>query len=149
MRNRFYDPKTGQEYLWHINHSEESEHGQERSIEHTAVTGHSFGGGGGAVGLVRQQGAVSPLVLEYSGTIFHSAQYSAMWDYYGRCEDRTLHFRDFEGNEYEVLIISFKPNRKRTLKNPRDNSAPLHYWTYSLRMEVLRVISGPLVGVPV
>lgn len=143
VRNRFYDPATGQSYDWHINHSDEDQHGKQRNIEHTGITG---GFTGGSIGLVRQQGAASPTLLSYSGTIFHAAQYAAMWDYFQRCESRSIHFRDFEGHEYEVQIVAFEPKRQRTLKNPRDSSIPLHYWTYSIRMEVLRVISGPLTG---
>jgi hypothetical protein len=139
MRNRFINPANGQVYDWPINHSEEEEAGQEKNIEHGGTTNR--------VGLVRQQGDPAPYVLRYSGTILNTAQFQAMTWWTSLTNYQSIHFRDFDDNLYEVIITQFKPTRHRTLRNPRDQaSAPLHFWRYTIEMEVLRFISGDLVG---
>lgn len=144
VRNRFRNAATGDTYEWHVNHSEEQELGKERSIEHTGLSGGFLSG---STGVVRQVGLDSPMVLSFTGTIFHAAQHQEMIDWFQLCRTQTVEFRDFTGDEYEVLITSFKPIRKRTLRNPRDPSIPLHYWTYTITMEVIRFISGDWEGV--
>lgn len=138
-RNRFTDNLNGATYDWPVNHSEEERMGKERAVSHGAPTGN--------LGLVRQQGESQPMVLQLSGVIFHQAQHDAMWAWFEKCESRTVDFTDFAGDTYEVLITGFMPQRKRTLGNPRDKTIPLHYWTYSLTMEVLDFKTGPLAGV--
>lgn len=143
-RNRFRNAATGDTYEWHINHSEEQEFGKERSIEHTGLSG---GFSTGSTGVVRQVGIDAPMALQLTGTIFHQAQHDEMIAWFSLCRTQTIEFKDFAGNEYEVLILSYKPTRKRTLRNPRDASIPLHYWTYTITMEVVRFISGDWEGV--
>jgi hypothetical protein len=116
-------------YQWEINHSEESANEQTRSIEDTANTA--------GTGYVRQQGTTSPEIRRWSGTILTKTQYDAMQDYYAACSSRTIFLTDFTGEEREVVITSFNPTRKRTVRNPRDASIPLHYWTYEITMEVI------------
>lgn len=138
MRNRFTNPANGQVYDWPINHSEEQDAGQDKNIEHSGNTGR--------VGLVRQQGDRTPYVLSFSGTIFHRAQHQQMEWWSSLTNYQSIYFRDFDGNEAEVIITRYKAIRHRTIKNPRDPGAPLHYWTYTIDMEVLRFIAGDLVG---
>lgn len=136
--NVFRDPAGNlPDYPWPINHSEEEEGGRVRNIETTALTS--------GVGLVMQQGADSLPTLRYSGTILTEAQLVAMRSWYELCRTQTIIFRDFAGDEAEVIVTAFKPTRKRTMRNARDLvNAPLHYWTYSLEMTVIRVISGAI-----
>ena len=139
-RNVFYDPSTGESYAWLINHSDEDETGRDRQVTTEANTGN--------VGLVKQQGELTPLILRYSGTILHTSQLVEMLRWYTKCETRSIYFTDFAGDSYEVTITSFHPKRLRTLRNPRDGSAPLWYWTYTIEMMVLAVRLGAWVGQP-
>lgn len=144
-RNIFTDPKgVRTAYSWQINHSEEDTFGKTRTVEHGANTGNT--------GLVKQQGDSSPLVIKVKGAILHKAQLEEMIAWWDMCEDQTIYFQDFAGDKYEVLITSFQPVRKRTIRNPRDfANAPLWWWTYDLEMEVVRIIPGlsPWEGVAV
>lgn len=138
-RNTFYAPNSGETYVWPVNHSDESAFGKTRNITNGAPTG--------LTGLIPQQAADSPMVLELTGTIFHAAQHAAMIRWFAISEHQTIYFYDFAGGAYEVVITEFEPVRKRTLRNPRDPSIPLHYWTYTLRMQVVNFLAGPWVGV--
>jgi hypothetical protein len=137
--NEFINPKTADKYAWPVNHSEESETSLSRSVSHGAKSGN---------GLVLQQADDQPLTFKYTGTIFHKAQVEEMRDWYLLCRSQTIYFKDFAGDEYEVIITAFKPTRHRTLRNPRDfTNAPLWFWRYEIEMEVVRVISGMWEGV--
>jgi hypothetical protein len=140
MRDQFIDPagvKSTYDFL--VNHSDEQDGGQGRTVSHLANTGN--------VGLVRSQGDKVPMVLSWTGTILHASQHEEMWEWVELCEDQSIYVRDFAGDKYEVLITSFKPARKRTAHNRNDPTIPFHYWTYSLEMEVLAILEGDLAGV--
>lgn len=140
MRDKFTNPRNGEIYEWHTGHSEEEANGKTRTIQESANTGNT--------GLVKQQGDVQPLVLKYSGTILFKKQIEEFWRWYELCETQTIFFTDYAGEEYEVLITSFLPQRKPTVKNPKDfANAPRHYWSYSITMEVIAVRSGVMSGV--
>jgi len=139
MRDTFIDPLTGFEYQWKIGHDEESAVGKSRPINHSGNTA--------GTGLIRQQGEPGPLTLKYSGKILHLSQYKEMWRFYQLCESQTIYYKDFFGEEFEVVITQFEPVRKPTVKNPKDfANVPLHYWTYTITMEVVKVRAGALVG---
>jgi hypothetical protein len=138
-RDMFINPASGVTYEWPINHSDETQFGRSRSITTGGNTGHT--------GLALQQGDDAPMVLELSGTILHQAQFNAFVQWFALCAHQSVHFQDFAGDRYEVIITDFLPLRKRTLRNPRDASIPLHYWTYTLKMQVLGFVAGPWVGV--
>lgn len=121
-------------YDWLINHDEEEAFGRARNIEHTALLK--------GTGLVIQQADDGPLLIKVSGTIFHTSQIQAFDSWFARTRTETIHFRDFAGDVYEVIITAFQPKRQRTLRNPRDASAPLWYWKYTMEMEVLTIVSG-------
>lgn len=135
MRNRFTDPTTGETYDWQINHDTEEEGGRQRDI---TLSGNTSG-----VGLVRQQGAQAPITLRYGGAILHLAQFEAMWHFFQLCESRTIFFRDFYGDEYEVTITAFSPTRQRG-RNFADPAIPLHFWHYTIEMQVMLVRSGTM-----
>jgi hypothetical protein len=140
MRNRFTNPANGAFYDWQVNHSEEASVGKTRQISESANTANT--------GLVKQQGDVQPLRLKFTGTIFHKAQHEQFIGWFQLCESQTILFRDFAGDEYEVIVTQYDAVRKRTVRNPRDfANAPLWYWTYELELEVVRVVSGSWAGV--
>lgn len=131
VRARFRDPAAIlADYTWQVMWSEEEGRDFRRNLERTAVTS--------GVGFVRQQGEDSPQTFKLSGTILHKNQYDRMKAYYEACRTRTILFRDFEDTEYEVIFTSFNPQRKRTLRNPKDAAnIPLHYWSYQAELEVI------------
>lgn len=130
-RNRFTDPAAVlSTYDWAINHSEEEARDQKRNLERTTTTN--------GMGFVRQQGEVSPDILRFKGTILARDQLDKMQAFYDLCNTQTIFFRDFEGDDFEVLITSFNPIRVRTSLNPRDPTIPYHFWRYTIEMEVIR-----------
>lgn len=130
VRVRFQDPAAVlADYIWQVNYSDEEANERRRNIERTSPTS--------GVGFVRQQGEDSPETFRFAGTILHQAQFVAMNNYYDACRTRTIKFRDFTDVTYDVLITSFSTKRRRTAKNPRDPSIPLHFWEYTIEMEVL------------
>lgn len=147
IHNKFIDPVTLTEYQWPINHSEEDEAGPERSIEHTAPTGTQSGqgGSGGAVGLVRQEGDVTPVVWNLRGKIFDPAQHAQFITWFERCSRRTIFWSDPAGDVYEVRIVSYKPKRRGVARNPHYPDVPW-IWEYSMLIEVVDAITGPWVG---
>lgn len=133
--NYFLDPATSETYAWPLNHNEEEEVSKQRSIEHTAPTS--------GVGLIRQQGDEDPLVFKLSGHILTYAQVRKFITFYNRCRSRTIYWVDWTGDTYEVLITRFAPKRVRTQRNARDlEKAPDNYWSYTLEMEVVRVVDA-------
>lgn len=134
QRDTFRDPTTGEAYPWPVNHSEESQFGKSRSISSGANTANT--------GLTIQQGDDEPMVLELTGVIMHKAQHDQFVRWFAISQGHTIHYIDFAGDGYEVIITAFSPQRQRTLRNPRDRSIPLHYWTYTLRMQVVTFLSG-------
>lgn len=138
-RNVLIDPATNTGYAWDINHEAELAFGKERKVERTARTGF--------VGLVRQQGDDGPLLMQLTGKIFKKDQYNSMWHFYKLCESQTVHFRDFNGQLYEVLFDHFTPIRVRVGKNHRDfANAPYWRWDYTLEFDVVTIISGDLLS---
>jgi hypothetical protein len=133
VRQRFRDAAglmgpVDNPYSFQINHSDEEAIDQTRSVTRTAVTtGPQF---------VIQQGEPSPRILRYNGTILDLKQLDAFQAYYNACATRTIFFLDVQGIEYEVLIQRFAPQRKRTLRNPREPTL-MWYWSYNLEMEII------------
>jgi hypothetical protein len=140
VRNRFTDRAPGGlgSYDWHVNHDEEEDGGKNREITLSANTS--------GLGLVRQQGAPDPFTFKLSGAILHQDQYTKFWRYFDACQSRTIFWRDFTGDEYEVVITSFTPRRIRG-QNTADPTIPHHFWRYTMELQVLRVESGSLAGV--
>lgn len=136
-QNKFINPANGVTYVWLVNHDEEDEAGKARTITHTAPTG--------ATGLVRQQGDDGPYLIKLSGKILDRSQLVMFWLSYATCRTQTLHFVDYDGQRYEVQITDFAPKRVRKEYSPqRDASTPLHYWTYTMVMEVFAFIAGDM-----
>lgn len=136
-RVRLTDPAPGGLgfYDFQVNYNSEEEVGKERSIERTANTGMT--------GAVRQQGDDGPLIFRFTGTILHKAQHQALRNFYEASKSRTIIFRDFEGEEHEVLITAYKAKRKAVVHNSKDvANARLHIYEYTMSLDVIRTISG-------
>lgn len=139
IANSFYDPTTGESYPWAINHETEDDFGQTRTITTGPNTANT--------GLVRTQGDRQPMKLRLTGKMLTRAQRDTFWDWFNRCETRTIHYSDVEGNTFEVQIVAYNPLRVRVQRNTRDlANAQTWIWTYTMEMDVLRVLSGPLAG---
>lgn len=139
MKDTFIDPLTGREYIWKVGHEEEQAVGKSRNVTHSGNTA--------GTGLIRQQGEPAPLILKYAGKILHLSQYEEFWAWYQLCESQTIYYRDYFGEEFEVVITQFEPIRKPTVRNPKDfANMPRHYYTYTITMEVVKVRAGALVG---
>jgi hypothetical protein len=126
-------------YAWQVNYSEEDEFGIGRSLDSTKTTD--------GLHTVIQQGDDEAMVFRLSGTILHQAQYEKFIAYSAIGRSRSMWYTDFEGYIYEVMLSSFKARRSRTIRNPRDPSIRLHYYTYTMELHVIRAITGPWVGV--
>ena len=128
-RERFRDGASSlADYEFDINHHEEDGTGQTRNITRTAPTS--------GVGFVRQQGDRSPPTFKFLGTIMKQSQFDAMQAYFEACDNRTVFFRDYLGDEYEVIITVFDTTRQAVLRNSRDPSIR-HIWKYRLEMEIV------------
>jgi hypothetical protein len=136
-RNQFINPQNGVVYSWLVNHSEEQAAGKARNITRTAPTG--------ATGLVRQQGDDGPYLIQLAGKILDRSQLQMFWLCYATCRTQTLHFLDYDNQRYEVQITDFAPQRVRKENSPqRDPTTPLHYWTYTMTLEVYAFIAGDM-----
>lgn len=133
VRERFRDARPEDEgglpeYIFAVNHSEEDGEARTYDVRRTATTGGTT--------FVRQVGESSPRVLRYSGVIFDPSQYDAMLDYFKASRTRTVFFREYTGEEHEVIVTGFNPMRVYTVRNPRHPSLT-HYWRYDIEMEVI------------
>lgn len=137
MRNRFTNPANGDFYDWVLNHSDEEESGHTTTVNRTANTG--------GTGLVRQQGDDGPWLLRYTGTILDRSQHQAMMRWKQISRGQTIYFKDYDGQEYEVVINQYTARRVRVLRNRRDPSMPFHRFEYTIEMEVVRFIAGDAV----
>jgi hypothetical protein len=137
VREQLIDPAPGGlgTYTFHVNHTDEDAYGTGRNIDVTANTSGNIA--------VRQQGDTEALIFNLQGTILHEVQYQTMVDFARLTRAQSVLYRDFVGDTYEVLVQSFKVQRKRTLRNPRDGSIPLHYYTYTLQLHAITARSGP------
>lgn len=142
VHNKFTDPAPAgarPEYVWPLNHDEESESGRERAVDSSQnVTGTRT---------IQTQGELTPIRLSFQGKILLQAQLVEMLAWVNLCETRTIILTDFAGDQYEGLITSFKPRRVRVVSNSRQPDKPW-YWTYTLEFTVVRVISGVWAGAP-
>jgi hypothetical protein len=137
MRCRFTNPANGSFYDFEINPDGMEPLEQQRNVERTAPTS--------GVGFVRQQGSDSPAILTYTGKILSQDQRDQMQVYYNLSAGQTIHFRDWTGNVFQVLVTTFNPKRERTAKNPRGGTeAATHYWSYTLSLEVISIVSGKM-----
>lgn len=137
--NVFINPVNGNTYEWPLNHNEESQVTKSRQMSDGAATDN--------IGLIPQQGAPSPLIFEWKGTILDPNQFNAMIAWWKLCENQTIWLSDFAGDTYEVLITDFLPIRTAVANNLRAPGKPW-IWTYTLTFRVLTVFSGPWMGVP-
>lgn len=134
MPQTFTDPLTGATYQWHNNHETEDPSGKTRQISGSANTG--------LTGRVRQQGDDGPMVLTLHGRIRTRDQSRQFWHWYNLCRTQTIYFTDFDGQEYEVQITSYLPERVRQASNVADPSMTHHNIQYTLTMEVYAFLAG-------
>lgn len=139
LSQKFVNPSNGDEYLWPVNHFTEEGAGVQRTVTKGANTA--------STGLVRQQADDQPFTFQLGGTIFSPAQLEAFKEWYILCKTQTIYFYKFDGDKYEVTITDFKPSQKYTVKNPKSADAPLWYWTYTMSLDVVRVIEGVWEGI--
>lgn len=135
--NSFVDPRTGISYAWPLNHARDGaeENGLTRSIEHGATTG--------GIGVVRQQGALSPMTLSRRGTILDPAQHDQMVAWAELGQQQTIYFYDASGDQYEVVVTSFRSKPEGVVRNSRvASTAPQMVWRFTLEMEVVSVLAG-------
>lgn len=134
--NTFLDPSgVLADYAWQINHDQETSTEVTIPVQHTASTN--------GLGLVRQQGDPAPMVLQYSGTILQESQHIAFLTWVEACRTRTIYFRDFTGDEAEVIIRRYNAPRTRVALNPRGGArARTHIWHYEIELEVVQWRSG-------
>lgn len=139
-RDTLIDPAPGGlgTYVFQVGHNEEEPVGGQRNL--TVVTNTT-----GGIGL-RQQGDDEPLTLTLSGTALHEHQHTTLTAFFRKSKLNTIIFRDFFGQEFEVIITSYKAKRNRTIRNPRDASINFHYYTWTLVLDVITVRNGPWVG---
>lgn len=123
-------------YEFDVNYDDEGEMGARRDIQAFANTSGD--------GYIIQQGQDSPMTISVTGKILKPSQHRKFIAFYKRSKIQSMVFEDFEGFQYEVLISAYVPKRLRASANPRGRveGAGLHYYTYSLEMMVLNVISG-------
>lgn len=128
---------NGSRWDWLINHGWEGEEemGIARSIEASATVD--------GTGVVRQQGAETPLRLVRRGTILAPAQHAAMTAWARLARSQTIYYEEFNGDSYEVLIVAFRSHKEGVMANPRGGAdAPMHLWRYTIEMDVLNVLAG-------
>jgi hypothetical protein len=145
--NQFIDPVTGETWTWPINHNDETG---------TAAKGGGMGGlernytvsAPTSLGIaIRQQAANDPMSLSWKGTALTRAQHQKFLYWFNKCSAHTIILRDFSGDEFEVLITAYIPQRKPAAINRNDMvNAP--YWVYDFQidMDVISAISGDYVG---
>ncbi len=127
------DPTTATTFTWPINPSEEDPLSFSRQYQSGART---------TVGLSREQSANDPPRWRMQGTILDPAQKLAMDALYDACDDTTLEYTDFLGDAYEVVITVWDVRPERSIQNPVTRD--LYVWRYTVEMEIVRAISGPL-----
>lgn len=123
-------------YVFDVGYNDEGEFGQRRSMEAFANTSGN--------GFIVQQGQDEPMTISISGTILKKSQHIQFVNFFKRSKIQSMVFEDFEGNRYEVMITAYLPKRTRAARNDRGRADGnlLHYYTYTLEMMVLSVISG-------
>ncbi|HWI33315.1 MAG TPA: hypothetical protein VNS83_03315, partial [Lapillicoccus sp.] len=133
VANRFYDPTTDTAYDWILNQATE-----EPVLFHREST---LGAPNADIGLVRQVRPGDELALRLAGTILHPAQRTDFDAFYAACADHALHYTDFLGNAYEVVITALDIRRERVLWNRQTGQPFLYRWT--MELEITTVLSAP------
>jgi hypothetical protein len=145
--NTFIDPVTGETWDWPINHNDETG---------TAAKGGGMGGlernytisAPTSLGIaIRQQAANDPMSLSWKGSALTRARHQKFLYWFDKCASHSIIVRDFSGDEFEVVITAYIPQRKPAAINRNDMAnAPLWYYDYQIDMDVITAISGDYVG---
>lgn len=138
--NIFQDPAgIVPAYSWPVNHNEEQPINKSRQMADGAPTSN--------IGLIPQQGAATPLIFQWKGSIFDPAQHDAFIQWWELCEEQTIYLTDYRGNQYEILITDFQPQTMAVTRNPRFPDLT-YYWEYTFIFRIIKPLSGPWRGVP-
>lgn len=147
VANTFIDPTNGETYEWPINHNDETGSsakgggmgGLERNYTVSAPTSLNIN--------IRQQAANDPLSLSWKGVALTRAQHQEFLRWFGKCSHHSIILRDFSGDEFEVVITAYIPQRTPVAQNRNDmENASTWYYSYQLDMDVLTALSGDYVG---
>jgi hypothetical protein len=145
--NQFIDPATGETWTWPINHSDETgtaakgggQGGLERNYTVSAPTSLGIA--------IRQQAANDPMSISWKGTALTRAQHQKFLYWFSKCSSHSIILRDFSGDEFEVVITAYIPQRKPAAINRNDMvNAPYWYYDFQIDMDVITAISGDYVG---
>lgn len=133
-RDSFVDPATGQEYLWHLNHSSEEAGQRTRRISVLKPTAIGWQ----QAAAIKQQGVSAPQLMRLAGAIFEPAQHEQFLRFWRLSEAQTVHFVHCSGERYEVLVRTYEPQRKGVVRSAGGLD---HMWRYTIEMEVVARIA--------
>lgn len=130
-KNRFKDPANGDTYDWHINQGWDGE----EDVNDYAFSWASTTGGAA----LPQFGGAKAQIKTLRGTILHLAQHTEFLAWAALSQEHTIYFRDVDGNEFEVVILAYRPRRIGVLKNWSD---PVNMPQYIYRYEMQLLMMG-------
>lgn len=134
--NVFYDPISHLSYGWPLNHKTEEPMGRSRQMGTGARTDN--------IGLVPQQGAATPLVMNWKGRILTLDQLTQMVWWWRSSDFNSIYALTFRDELYEVVVTDFTPQVVAVAENRSDLvNAPRNVWDYTLIMRVLTAFNGP------
>lgn len=140
VANQFVDPIPASAgglgtYDWHVNHLEEEGPFRSNNVE--------FDGRSDGQGVVATGGEYEPLILTLTGRILHRAQNVEFWKW--RHLNHSFRFLTFEGEQYEVSMLSYEPKKTRVQLNNTDPvNQPSYVIDYSMQFWIMSVIDGIL-----
>lgn len=140
-RDTLIDPAPGGlgTYEFEINHQDEEEYGNERQLTVTRNTADGIA--------ITQQGDSAVQQRTLTGTILTKDQHeklAAFTKKSGRLDPtNTLIFRDFFGEEYEVLIQAYRVKPVGVMRNPRDPGMRKHILRFTMVLLIIDVKNGP------
>lgn len=135
-RNYLIDNKTGEVYPWPLNHStEDSLKTLGRRLSRSGVSKR--------VRLMMHATHPGPAHLVLNGNFIDRSQqqYQKFVDFFNDCEDRTFLYIDASGDAYIVSLMQY--DARRVWAATREDGS---FFTYTLEMEVIEVVQGPLMG---
>jgi hypothetical protein len=135
-RSSFYDPTLGTTSNFLINYEELTGPDQQDQV--------SYEGNAGGTGIIGTKGDKAPLLLHLTGKCVHQVQKDMFLRY--KALDTSFKFTDEDSNAYEVTMTGLAWVKKGCSYNQFDASMRRHYWTYTMELTIIRVISGEYAG---
>jgi len=144
--NQFIDPIPASAgglgtYNWAVNHLEEEGPSRTNNVE--------FDGRSDGMGVIPTAGEWEPLILTLTGTILHRSQNVQFWKW--RHIPRSFRFLSFEGEYYEVSMLSYEPKKRAVAMNNADpTNMPAYVIEYTMQLWIITILDGMLddAGVP-